>query len=95
VGALETVEQQAATSQVSPSTQYRSLRVDFYCPIARLVIEIDGPTHFMPGAQEYDRQRQDYIESYGISFLRFTNDEVYQNILEVVAAIHEKILSPS
>ena len=51
--------------------------LDFYCPQIGLAIEIDGDSHFQPGAPEYDRQRQDYIESLGIHFLRFTNTDVF------------------
>ncbi|MDS4042884.1 MAG: endonuclease domain-containing protein [Candidatus Competibacter sp.] len=63
--------------------------LDFYCPQIRLAIEIDGDSHFQPGAPEYDRQRQDYIESLGIHFLRFTNTDVFQHLDEVVARIAE------
>ena len=33
--------------------------VDFYCAMARLVIEVDGSVHNQPGYDEYDSQRQD------------------------------------
>ena len=54
--------------------------VDFYCPKARFVIEVDGPTHLTKKARIYDRQRQQKIEHLGIKFLRFNNPDVYQNI---------------
>ena len=47
--------------------------VDFYCTELKLAIEIDGESHFQDGAQEYDQERQAFIESVGIRFLRFTN----------------------
>jgi len=62
--------------------------IDFYCPAAKLAIELDGDSHFHPSAQRHDSQRQRYIESFGIRCLRFTNSEVYENlgrILETIA----------
>jgi very-short-patch-repair endonuclease len=40
--------------------------VDFYCPEAGLVIELDGAPHFAPGADEYDQQRTEYLENAGL-----------------------------
>jgi very-short-patch-repair endonuclease len=56
-----------------------------------LAIEIDGDSHFIDGAEEYDRERQTVIESYGIKFLRFTNAEVSENIEGVVMKIMEHL----
>ena len=54
--------------------------VDFYCPELRLAIEVDGDSHFTPMARIYDRGRQTQIESFGISFLRVLNEDVYYNL---------------
>jgi very-short-patch-repair endonuclease len=62
--------------------------LDFYCVEEKLAIELDGDSHFSPEARESDAQRQHFIESFGIRFLRFTNHEVYDNldgVLEVIA----------
>ena len=48
--------------------------VDFYCPEARLVIEVDGPIHRY--TQDEDAQRQIKLEEHGLRVLRFTNDQV-------------------
>lgn len=61
--------------------------VDFYCPESKLVIEIDGATHWTEGEREYDRRRQEYIELYRIQLLRFTNSEVYNNLEGVLMVI--------
>ncbi len=64
--------------------------VDFYCPALRLVIELDGDTHFGGGAEERDAVRDAYIQTFGIQVIRFTNDDVYQRlepVLERIAAI--------
>ena len=62
--------------------------VDFYCPKLRLAIEIDGPTHEL----EKDKYRQGNIESLGIRFIRFTNDQVVLNINSVVEEICKQLL---
>ncbi len=55
--------------------------LDFYCPRLRLAIEIDGMIHFVDeDTKQYDKDRQEYIETLGIQFLRFTNDEVFDNL---------------
>ncbi len=59
--------------------------IDFYCPELKLAIEIDGDSHI--DAMEYDNNRQKYIESFGIKFLRFTNLEIYENLDKVVEEI--------
>jgi len=65
--------------------------VDFYCTELKLAIEVDGESHFREGVQEYDKERQAFIESVGIRFLRFTNDEVYGDLEEVLERIVQKI----
>ena len=65
--------------------------VDFYCPRLKLAIEIDGDSHLEEGAEEYDMVRQEYIESTGIKFLRFTNNDIYHNLEGVLNSISEFI----
>ncbi len=61
--------------------------LDFYCPELKLAIEVDGDSHFQAGADEYDRERQRYIESLGIHVLRFTNREVLERPDDVAVGI--------
>lgn len=65
--------------------------IDFYSPALKLAIEIDGESHFQPGAQEHDAARQKYIEVFGIEFLRFTNSDIYENLDGVIEKIAEHI----
>jgi very-short-patch-repair endonuclease len=63
--------------------------LDFYCPEHRLAIELDGDSHFTDAAKERDHARQEWVESFCIRFLRFTNTDVYETmdgVLEVIAA---------
>jgi very-short-patch-repair endonuclease len=52
--------------------------VDFYCDELALVIEIDGESHI--GQEEYDKKRSQELGEVGITVIRFTNDEVLQNL---------------
>lgn len=64
--------------------------VDFYCPELRLAIEIDGDSHYEKGADIYDQKRQQFIERRNIRFLRFTNDDIYENLEGVIEKISDK-----
>lgn len=62
--------------------------VDFYCPKLTLAIEVDGDTHFNTDeALRRDKERQEFIESAGITFLRFISDDVIHNIDSVIDEI--------
>ena len=63
--------------------------VDFFCNDLMLAIEIDGETHNYKMSR--DRERQKRIEGMGVQFLRFTDEEVKQNIEGVVAMIENWI----
>jgi|SRR5690606_4283333 len=65
--------------------------VDFYCDAANLVIEVDGEIHQYTA--EEDRLRQDYLEALGLRVLRFSNDEVLNNLDAVLEQIAE-VLEP-
>jgi very-short-patch-repair endonuclease len=58
---------------------------DFYCHKAKLVIEIDGKIHDFQ--KEYDSGREAELEKYGLKIIRFTNDEVLNNIDWVIEKI--------
>ena len=67
--------------------------VDFYCPKARLVIELDGSQHFMPEEQDADAVRKAALESRGCAVLRFPNADLDRHFTEVCEAIHNAIQS--
>ena len=54
--------------------------VDFFCPGAKLVVEVDGSHHLAGEKIEYDRIRDEYLSSLGLRVLRFTNTEVLTHI---------------
>ena len=65
---------------------------DFYCPKARLVVEVDGGQHFFDENIEYDKARKEHLESLGLRVIRFTNTEVLTNIKGVIEVIERNIL---
>ena len=65
--------------------------IDFYCPELKLAVELDGSIHDNPDQKEYDTYRQEYLERFGITFCRITNDELMSNSNMVFARI-EKII---
>ncbi|WGE31551.1 endonuclease domain-containing protein [Actinobacillus genomosp. 2] len=62
--------------------------VDFYCPKAKLIIELDGSQHYEADYQEKDRLRDAELNSLGFTVMRFSNDEVYFEIESVVEQIY-------
>jgi very-short-patch-repair endonuclease len=60
-------------------------RVDFYCPAGKLVIELDGPIHDSTASE--DTERQQYLERFAYRFLRFKNEEVIEQRIEVLDKI--------
>jgi very-short-patch-repair endonuclease len=65
--------------------------LDFYCPELKLAIEIDGESHFRDDSDKGDVDRQTFIESFGVQFLRFTTVEVGKNLDGVVQRIYEMV----
>jgi len=62
---------------------------DFYCKKLNFVIEIDGCTHNIK--QESDLARQKSIEALGIKFIRFDDERVKYDMLNVLRELEEFI----
>ncbi|MFA6271997.1 MAG: endonuclease domain-containing protein [Patescibacteria group bacterium] len=65
--------------------------VDFYCPQLKLVVEVDGDSHYTEKAITYDIQRDKWISDLGITIIRFTNFDVSSNTEGVVNTIEQNI----
>ena len=50
--------------------------VDFACPSAKLVVELDGGQHYEDDHLQYDEQRTKYLLSQGYRVLRLINSDV-------------------
>ena len=53
--------------------------VDFYCPQAKIVVELDGSQHYEPMGIEKDTERTLYLQQYDITVIRIPNNEVMCN----------------
>lgn len=63
--------------------------VDFVSHPKKLIIEVDGPYHKYN--QKYDKKRTEYLESKGYRVIRFTNEEVLNNLTKVMTKIKDTL----
>jgi very-short-patch-repair endonuclease len=66
--------------------------VDFYCHAARLVVEVDGAQHGWYA--DYDAERTKIVEAAGVRGIRFTNDEIRDDLDAVLRRIGEELRLP-
>jgi very-short-patch-repair endonuclease len=65
--------------------------VNFFAPIAKLVVEVDGSQHMVGDHVQKDRIRSGYLASLGLKVLRFNSREVLKESDAVVEAIYRMI----
>ena len=63
---------------------------DFYCHEYKLVVELDGEVHKLQ--KDYDEGRTAELERLGIKVIRFTNEEVFTDIENVVKKIKNSLI---
>jgi very-short-patch-repair endonuclease len=63
--------------------------VDFYCPAAKLIVEIDGGQHYSEKGQRNDNQRDASLSDLGFTIFRFSDREVFKNIEGVINRIYD------
>jgi very-short-patch-repair endonuclease len=62
--------------------------VDFYCPAAKLIVEIDGGQHYSEENMHKDAARDQFLSDLGFRVSRFSNSDVFNNIEGVVTRIY-------
>ena len=66
----------------------------FYCPTAKLSVELDGFQHGLPAQRQRDREREEFLAAEGIEELRFWNHQWRKNregiLLEIWKALHRR-----
>jgi very-short-patch-repair endonuclease len=67
--------------------------LDFYCPKANLVIEVDGGQHYTKEGIIIDQMRDSYLQQHGLKVLRVSDRDVLKNISGVQQKIYEEIES--
>jgi len=63
---------------------------DFYCHKIKLVIEVDGGIHKLKDQHEYDINRTTDLNDLDIEVIRFTNEEVLNQIDDVIENIEKR-----
>ena len=61
--------------------------VDFYCPKACLIIELDGGQHYTQGGVQKDEIRNNFLAGLGFRILRFSDIDVLKNVNGVIDEI--------
>lgn len=82
-------------------TGYRFLRqkpldnfiMDFYCPKLKLCIEIDGWYHLDSYQKDYDEVREDILNQYNIQIIRFTSNQVFNDLNNIKKSLNKYFLS--
>ena len=65
--------------------------VDFYCPKAKLAIELDGSQHYEEQAEKYDMERTKYLNQHGIEVLRYSNRDIHTRFTDVCRDIEHHV----
>ncbi len=65
--------------------------VDFYCAEVKLVIELDGSQHYTDKGIKEDQERDAYLNSLGLTVLRYSNYDVNKFFDNVCEGIEEFI----
>ncbi len=68
--------------------------VDFVHQASRLIIEVDGPVHDVPDVAVRDLQRSDWLAAQGYRVVRFSEQEVRDNLHDVVRRIDAEAAPP-
>ena len=62
--------------------------VDFYCPAAKLIIEVDGGQHYEEKGVRDDKIRDEYLSKLGFRVVRFPTNEVFDELDSVEDEIY-------
>ena len=65
---------------------------DFYCHKVKLIVEVVGSIHNQDDIKVADQIRENDLQKWGYTVIRFTNEEVMQKPEEVIEVITQKIL---
>ena len=65
--------------------------LDFYCPEAKLCIELDGAAHYTYNGAREDNIRTSFLNSKGIKVIRFENRLIWDNIDCVLEIIEQEL----
>ena len=69
--------------------------VDFYCPSAKLVIEVNGSQHYEEEGMRNDRRRDEYLSGLGFYVFIFPLIEMFQNLDGILKEIYHYLQEES
>ena len=64
---------------------------DFVCLEKKLIIEIDGGYHNEPDQKIFDKAREQWLNEYGFTMMKFTNEDVKNNLKVVLEKISDEL----
>jgi len=65
--------------------------VDFYCPKAKLIIELDGGQHHIEEGIAKDKKRDKFLQANGFKVLRFSDRDVIENLEGLLQKVYENL----
>ena len=65
--------------------------VDFYCPAAKIIVEVDGGHHYSGENIKKDELRDTYLSGLGFTVLRFSDRDIFKNIDGVLQEIFDRL----
>lgn len=68
---------------------------DFVCLKQKLIIELDGGYHLVGEQPQMDKERTEWLSKEGYRVIRFTNEDVFNRLDEVLDKIAEELENAS
>lgn len=68
-------------------TEIGKYTANFYCPEIEFIIEIDNNKHTI----KYEKTREEYFRSIGVTSLRFTSSEIKSDLNEILKKIEATV----
>ena len=72
---------------------FGSIILDFYCPSARLAVEVDGATHWDDLARKHDEARDRWLASQGVAVVRIPASAIYRDLYSVADGVVRQAMS--
>jgi very-short-patch-repair endonuclease len=78
--------------KINPQHLPTSYKLDLADPIFKIAIEVDGKSHLQLERKAQDRKKEQVLNGFGWTILRFTNQEVMEHLQECVQTVQSTIL---
>ena len=65
--------------------------LDFYCPEFKLAVELDGQGHFEEEQILKDKEREKFLNEFGIKVIGIENKNVFENTDQVISFITDNL----